>query len=183
MSLMIGRFLQCIAEDCQLLPTNIYVWLGAILCFGTVLLWTFLGFRKGTRWAAVLLLVEYLFWTYSMTVIFREVQETQSYNLNLFWSYRAIKAGDSFLLVQDIMNVAAFVPVGLLMGCSNVQLKWWHMLLFGLALSLSIEILQFFTLRGFAEFDDVFHNTLGCLIGYGVFKGISSLKTRVKKEV
>lgn len=36
----------------------------------------------------------------------------------------------------------------------------------GLIISGSIEALQYFLKRGFSEFDDVFHNTLGCLIGF-----------------
>jgi glycopeptide antibiotics resistance protein len=43
-------------------------------------------------------------------------------------------------------------------------------LLFGLGISVSIETLQFFLKRGFAEVDDVMHNIAGCVIGYGVYK-------------
>ena len=38
-------------------------------------------------------------------------------------------------------------------------------LMTGLIISGSIEVLQYFLKRGFSEFDDVFHNTLGCLVG------------------
>ena len=158
-----------------MLPTSAYVWLGGVLCLGTVLLWAFMGFRKGARWAAGLLLVEYLFWIYCMTVISRDVQMTRSFNLTPFWSYRAIRAGDPLLLVQDIMNVVAFIPMGLLLGYVFDRMKWWQVLLIGLALSMGIEALQFVLMRGFAEFDDVFHNTLGCLGGYGVFVGMSHM--------
>ena len=34
-------------------------------------------------------------------------------------------------------------------------------------ISPTIEALQFFFMRGFSELDDVMHNTLGCLIGFG----------------
>ena len=27
--------------------------------------------------------------------------------------------------------------------------------------------------KGFAEFDDVFHNTIGCMIGYGIYSLVS----------
>ena len=41
----------------------------------------------------------------------------------------------------------------------------------GLAhISATIETLQFFLKRGFAEVDDVMHNMVGCVIGYGVYK-------------
>ena len=38
----------------------------------------------------------------------------------------------------------------------------------GCGISVTIGALQFFFMRGFSEVDDVMHNTLGCLIGYGI---------------
>ena len=74
-----------------------------------------------------------------------------------------------------------FIPVGLLLGCSFGRLKWWHILLAGLALSLSIEILQFTLLRGFVEFEDLFHNTPGCLVGSEVYRVVERMM-RVAKS-
>jgi len=59
--------------------------------------------------------------------------------------------------------------VGLLLGCAFDGIKWWKVLLIGLFLSVGIEALQFFLKKGFPEVDDVIHNTLGCMIGYGVY--------------
>ena len=69
------------------------------------------------------------------------------------------------------MNVVAFIPVGLLLGYVFDKIKWWQVLLAGVLLSFGIESLQFILKRGFAEFDDVLHNGLGCLAGYGGFVG------------
>ena len=33
-------------------------------------------------------------------------------------------------------------------------------------ISVTIESLQFFFMRGFSEVDDVMHNTIGCIAGY-----------------
>ena len=38
----------------------------------------------------------------------------------------------------------------------------------GFVFSSVIELSQLVLKRGLCEFDDVFHNTLGCVIGYGV---------------
>ena len=38
----------------------------------------------------------------------------------------------------------------------------------GFIFSSVIELSQLALKRGLCEFDDVFHNTLGCVIGYGV---------------
>ena len=42
-----------------------------------------------------------------------------------------------------------------------------------------IEVLQFVFKRGFAEFDDVFHNVVGCVIGFGVYLGGAYLIRRI----
>lgn len=39
--------------------------------------------------------------------------------------------------------------------------------------SLLIEVIPLVFKRGFAEFDDVFHNVLGGAIGFGVYVGIA----------
>ena len=56
-----------------------------------------------------------------------------------------------------------FVPVGVLAGC---RWKWKGILAAGL--SVEIEILQLITARGLCEFDDIFHNMIGAVIGIGV---------------
>ena len=85
-------------------------------------------------------------------------------------------------LVQVCMNVLAFVPIGLLLGCAFGRLRWKTVLLIGGGFSLLIEVLQFVFKRGFAEFDDVFHNVLGCLIGFGVYVGVRWMVERVRKK-
>ena len=86
------------------------------------------------------------------------------------------QVGHELLSTQVIANVVAFVPIGLLLGCAfGKRMKWWKVLLIGGAFSLLIETLQFVLRRGFAEVDDVMHNVLGCLIGWGVYVGIAYL--------
>ena len=83
-----------------------------------------------------------------------------------------------------IMNVVAFIPVGLLLGCAfGKRMKWWKVVLVGLAFSLLIETLQFVLKRGFAEVDDVMHNVVGCLMGYGVYVGIAYLIRKFTKMI
>ena len=151
------------------IPLGVYVGLAAVLCVGIVTLMVIYGIRKGTRLTAGLLLAEYVFLLYSSTVIFRATSERFSgYDLHPFWSYRAYFSGESpQLLVENVMNVVVFVPAGIILGSLlRVKGSWFIALLFGLGISVSIETLQFFLKRGFAEVDDVMHNTVGCVIGY-----------------
>ena len=78
------------------------------------------------------------------------------------------------------MNVLAFVPIGLLLGCAFERLRWKTVLMIGAGFSILIELLQFIFKRGFAEFDDVFHNVLGCAIGFGVYVLIARLVMHIR---
>ena len=78
--------------------------------------------------------------------------------------------------------MVAFIPIGLLLGISFPGMKWWTVLLTGGAFSLLIETLQFFLRRGFAEFDDVGHNVVGCMVGYAVYTGVGWLLKRVNER-
>ena len=116
------------------------------------------------------MLVACFFYIFDTTVLSRKVSENQGYNLHPFWSYKSFQeSGDKVLARQIVLNVLMFVPVGLLFGLSFRSAKWWHAVLVGFALSFSIEMLQYLLHRGFAEFDDVFHNTVGFLVGFGIY--------------
>ena len=78
------------------------------------------------------------------------------------------------------MNVVVFIPVGLLLGSAFKQMTWWKALLIGCSISIAIESLQFCFMKGFSEVDDVMHNTVGCLIGFG-FYSLIELSTRLRK--
>ena len=126
----------------------------------------FKGVRTGFRWSSVLLLIEYIFLLFCSTVIFRPTGETRQYDFHPFWSYDRPE-----LLVENIMNVIVFIPMGLLLGIVFKQMTWWKVLLIGCSISVTIEALQFCCMKGFSELDDVMHNTVGCLIGWFMVKG------------
>ena len=84
------------------------------------------------------------------------------------------------------MNVVVFVPVGLLTTLviydKLILFKaGLFIVVFGLFISASIETLQFFLKRGFSELDDVFHNTIGCLIGFMIVAIIKEIWLLQKK--
>ena len=157
------HFREYIVSLYQNIPTEVYEGLLSVFCLGFVMLLVFCGIKKGLRYSSGLLLVEYVFLIFCSTVIFRSVGETRQYDFHPFWSYDRPE-----LLVENFMNVVVFVPVGLLLGIAFKQVSWWKALLIGCEISVTIESLQFFFMRGFSELDDVMHNTLGCLIGYGI---------------
>lgn len=149
---------------------------------GTGLLLAFLGPKRGSRWSAGLALLEYLFLLLFLAVLRRKVQDFHECGLIPFASYRPVLDGTRPVSAQVVANVLAFVPVGLLLGCAFGRIKWWKVLLIGGGVSLVIEVLQFVFKKGYAEFDDVFHNALGCIVGYVVYMVVRWVVERVKNK-
>ena len=160
------QFRQYIINLYQDIPQEVYEGLLSVFCLGLVVFIAWKGLKKGLRYSAVLLLVEYIFLLFCSTVIFRTSGDTRQYDFHPFWSYSRPD-----LFVENLMNVVVFIPVGLLLGIAFKQVTWWKALLIGCGISVTIEALQFFLMRGFSEVDDVLHNTLGCLIGWCMVKG------------
>lgn len=73
-------------------------------------------------------------------------------------------------LLNIILNILLFVPFGYLLPSLFPRLRWWHVILLGLAFSLCIELLQLLTRLGYADVDDLINNTLGAAIGWLCYK-------------
>lgn len=162
---VIYRFRSFISFSFRDVPTGFIVGLVLAFILGAILSVMVLGWKMGLKWSAGWLLVEYLFLLLYLTVFVRNTQAEWTYNLSPFWSYQAIREGRDDILVQVVMNVLAFIPIGLLLGTFK-GLKWWQVLLIGLCFSILIELLQLVLKRGLTEIDDVVHNGVGCVIGF-----------------
>ncbi len=157
-------------------PQEVYEGLLSVFCLGAVFIIAFKGFRKGWRCVAGLLLADYVALLYCSMVIFRPYTEDAGPDFTPFWSYAAINEGRIELIPENVMNAVVFVPVGILLGSLlRVKGSWLIALAVGMGISISIETKQYFFHRGFAETDDVMHNTIGCLIGYGIISLIRKI--------
>ena len=107
----------------QNIPTEVYEGLLSVFCLGLVVFIAWKGFKIGLRYSVALLLIEYIFLVFCSTVIFRATGETRQYDFHPFWSYDRPE-----LLVENIMNVVVFIPVGLLLGIAFKQMTWWKVL-------------------------------------------------------
>ncbi|MCI5621576.1 MAG: VanZ family protein [Lachnospiraceae bacterium] len=68
------------------------------------------------------------------------------------------------------INILLFIPMGFLLPLGIRKLRVaWKTCLTGFGISLAIELVQLFACIGVFECDDLLNNTLGTLIGYGVF--------------
>lgn len=154
----------------QNIPTEVNEGLLSVFCLGLVVFIAWKGFKIGLRYSVALFLIEYIFLIFCSTVFFRTTGETRQYDFHPFWSYQAIQEGREDLLAENIMNVIVFIPVGMILGSLlKVKGSWLIALLIGCSISVTIEALQFFFMRGFSELDDVMHNTLGCILGYSLW--------------
>lgn len=124
------------------------------------------------------LLAECIFIIFCSTVIYRETLPEPHSNFIPFWSYQAIWEGDDMCLVEVLLNVILFIPVGFLACGFRRMNRWWKVALLGCVISCSIEGLQLWLQRGLCELDDVFHNTLGAIVGYGSYRWIASVLSR-----
>lgn len=103
--------------------------------------------------------------------------------LTPFWEYRELIYGVDKLywFGQIIGNIVMLMPLGVFLCLMYRRLNAIHIGIIGFACSVSIELTQYFTGRGLWEFDDIFHNTLGAVIGYFVMKKLL-IQNKVSEE-
>lgn len=135
--------------------------------------------RDYVLWA---LLVEYAFIVICSTIVCRGTLYSKFEHIQLspFWTYRSIIAQTPGVSVWDIvLNVVMFLPLGFLVKLLYPSLSLGKMLLIAVACSLCIETSQYVFEKGIAQIDDVMHNAIGAMIGWGVAKGTLALVKRV----
>ena len=97
-------------------------------------------------------------------------------------SYMEICKGEWRPLLENIGNIALFIPLGVALKCSGVR----DVKKAGFLASLLIEVLQFTFALGTFECDDLIHNTLGAVIGawcVGKIGGELRLGSQMRKVV
>lgn len=126
--------------------------------------------RKQGKSKAILkgLLTFYVFLVLSYTLIGRPGLGYYAYDLRLFHTYEMAAYGYTGFLAERFLNICMLMPAGVL--AYALWRKCVPVTLAGLGMSLFIETMQLVTQRGEYQVDDLFHNTLGVLIGCMVCK-------------
>jgi glycopeptide antibiotics resistance protein len=125
----------------------------ASLCYLVVLLY-FLFFAEGFREPAA------VGYHYNF-VPFREIGRYLTY-------YRTIGVG--MVVLNLLGNIIAFVPFGFFVPVlGHRRYSFWTVTLFTLEFSVVVELTQLFTRVGSCDIDDVILNTLGGMLGYGLY--------------
>lgn len=138
----------------------------ALFIFSSALFFRSISSRR--KICNILLLCVYLLIVLYVTLISREVVIGNTANFCPFWSYRVTGEMRNNVFAECALNILLFIPVGALSYLNTKRLITSFAT--GVVLSCMIEILQFFSHRGFCETDDVIHNTLGTVVGIGICK-------------
>lgn len=160
----------------NVVPKSVYGGLLALFCIGTIVFLA-VNRKKVARNIVWLLFFEFVFLVLGMTVFFRPTG-TKALVYPPFWSYASVlRDGDKTVLHEIILNVVLFVPLGFLWGIQSSKWprkwQWLSAMVLGACLSGVIELLQYSFKKGCVEVDDVIHNTLGCLIGFVLWRGFA----------
>ena len=129
---------------------------------------TFIQYRRGKMKAStaiiIPILIFFLSFVLTITIIERVPRRKLRYNLELFWTIKRIVAGRTYLAWEIFWNVVMFIPLGLMV--SALLKRPWLSVLIGVLVSTAIEVAQLLTRRGLFEFDDIIYNSVGAVIGF-----------------
>lgn len=123
--------------------------------------------RKIVWWILFIAYCGFIVW---MTLVGRE-STTSRIEPRPFWAVQELVVGGSEGMkgiVWYLENILLFVPFGFLL--SLVEKNWKTVVLTGAVVSVCIELIQYFTAVGLAEFDDITANTIGTVIGFLLWK-------------
>lgn len=127
------------------------------------------GYKKWLNWILFTAYVIFIIW---LTIFSRQPRlGARLFKPELFWSFRAWIAGESFgkrESIQNIQNVLLFIPFGVLFPGK----RWKWLLITVLLFSVAIEVIQYGFNLGWCEVDDVICNVVGAVIGFGLLKWI-----------
>ena len=121
--------------------------------------------KRTVAWVLLVLYIGFIIYT---TLLCREPKDYREYNLQLFWSYHRFFDDVQPQAQQILLNILFFIPFGVLVPIC-VDGSWKRKLVITITsaclLSGTVEFLQLLYRLGFAEFDDVFDNTMGAALG------------------
>lgn len=159
----------------SLLQQGLFCAIPAILICAVVLFSMAVCARKRNRpfsWkkaVGVLLLIGWAVVTIFATLM-RQEFGYRRWNFHLFAMWR--EAWNQFTIqswLNVMLNIALFVPLGILLPLLLPIFRKWHRtVLTGFGISLAIEVMQFATIRGAFDVDDLFTNTLGTAVGWSI---------------
>ena len=151
------------------------------LFFPIIMIWAKRRIHSKKIWQVlqVTVLIVCVFGMIYLTLGGRESGE-RNINLMPFWTYHYFSNIE--YRWEIYMNVFLFMPFGFLLVYVTKR-NFLQSLLIGFSLSVCIEAVQYLFCLGMCEFDDVFHNTLGTMVGFGYCKVLSRIEAKHEKQI
>ena len=130
------------------------------------------------RLAVVFILAVYMAALVYITILSRDAGSRDQIDLRPFGTFEKNARRISYLAE----NILLFLPYGFMLPMVlPAKGRRWSVVLAAVVLSSgAIEITQWFTGRGFCELDDVILNTLGGIIGYGLWLAVAFAVGRIR---
>lgn len=178
----------------RIIMDNLFLGIIGVIAFGVVMyIGYFVLYRKLLSGMKVFtkrqlfiggMLAGYVIMVLGVTFLDRGTYFRGQMNLHFLSSYR--EAWNRFSVRHwqfVILNIVMFVPLGILLPLfhRNFRKAGWTIGA-GLLFTITIESLQLITGRGSFVLDDIFNNTLGATIGYGIIMGVFTLLNRQQKK-
>lgn len=131
-------------QNAYLSKKRVFLWLYCVV----IIYFMFIGFDRGAHATT-----HHMSWTFTSIPL---------------WFPRKLTLRNITLWVFSLGNVLAFVPFGVLIpDCFPKTLgKWWQSLIVFIIGIFFMETMQFITMRGIFDIEDIVVNVLGFLIGY-----------------
>lgn len=127
-----------------------------------------------------ILLILYIFCILYITVLSRNRSIRRIAHTDPFWSYSFLLHGNLEKLSGIFQNILLFVPIGYMLA--SFQHRRWKgfsaAVFLSAFLSLMIECVQYLTGFGWFDVDDLVNNSVGAVIGAGLFSFCSHLGKR-----
>jgi len=128
----------------------------------------------------IAILIVYITTLFFIAVLNRDAEKVRTvYRLDLFWGY---SNPNDDILKDNILNIASFIPIGILVALIAQKYRIIKALVVGLLFSLTIEFSQLIFEKGTFDVDDLFNNTVGAVIGE-LFVGTAiSIKQKLEQN-
>jgi glycopeptide antibiotics resistance protein len=84
----------------------------------------------------------------------------------------------AYVVLEILANVAMFVPFGVLVWLAFTRPRWWLVVLFGFATTVTIELVQTTMPTRYSTVSDVIANTLGAFIGVFLVRALAGRVVR-----
>ncbi len=126
----------------------------------------------------------YLVVVFSVTLMSRGEFWSNQKIMPLFYSYKDAWVDFSIISWRNIiLNICMFIPLGFLLPIGiRFFRSFWKVSLVGFLFTVLIEVSQLILKRGMFELDDLLDNTVGTMIGYGLYVLLMYMLHRFQKK-